>query len=265
MDALFEGSWGDRLRKGVFIAVILLCAFLAVKTLAGLRELNYIGAGMTASNTISVSGHGEVSAVPDTATFTFSVVSEKATVAQAQADATTKANAATTYLKDAGVDEKDIKTTDYSVYPQYDYQTTVCPQGGYCSGKQVLRGYQVRQTTTVKVRDTKKAGDLLTGVAGKGATEVSQLNFTFDDPDKVQSDARAKAIADAKTKADALAKALGVSIVRVVSFEESGYNPPIYAYGKGVATADSAAPTPPEISVGQNKVTDDVTVVYEIR
>lgn len=268
MNGLFEGLTGERLRKAIFTAVILFCAFLAVTILAGLRGLNYIGAGMQASNTISVSGHGEIFAVPDTATFSFSVVSDKATVAEAQAEATTKANAVTAYLKEQGVDEKDIKTTDYSVYPQYDYQQSACPTSGYCPpGRQVLRGYEVRQTTTVKVRDTKKAGDLLAGVGGKGATEVSQLNFTFDDQDKVQNDARAKAIADAKTKADTLAKQLGVSIVRVVSFNESGYNPYVgYAYGKGAAMDSAVAPqAAPEISVGQNKVTNDVTVVYEIR
>lgn len=246
--------------------LILLTVFLAITSLGALLNLRYIGAGVAAANTISVSGHGEAVAVPDIATFNFSVVSDKPTVAAAQADATAKANATTKYLTDAGVDKKDIQTSDYSISPQYDYIQGVC-QSGYCpGGKQVLKGYEVRQSTTVKVRDTTKAGELLAGVGSAGATELSGLNFTFDDPTAVQDDARAKAISDAKAKADTLAKELGVSVVRVVSFNESsgGSTPPYpVMYASAGSSADKAVA--PEISTGQNKVTDDVTVTYEIR
>jgi hypothetical protein len=279
MDSLFEGVQGNRLRSALLFAVIFLGLFLLVQTVAGFQNLRYIGAGLQATNTITVSGHGEEVAVPDIATFSFSVVSDKATVAQAQTDATKKINDITAYLTGAGVDKKDIQTSDYSVYPQYEYQNAVCPtsapsySGGvssaiYCPpGKQVLKGYEVRQTTTIKVRDTAKAGDLLTGVGSKGATEVSSLNFTFDKPEMVQDAARNKAIADAKDKADALAKQLGVKLVRIVSYNENGNYPgPIY-YSKamGMGGATDSAPASPEISVGQNKITSDVTVTYEIR
>lgn len=270
----FEGQTGERLRKALLITVSVLALFLVVEVISGLMGLRYVGTGVAATNTITVSGHGEMVAVPDIATFSFSVVSTKMAVADAQADATTKANAATTYLKGAGVAEKDIQTTDYSINPQYDYQNSVCPAAApgsaavYCApGRQVLRGYEVRQTTTVKVRDTKKAGELLAGVGTKGATEVSGLNFTFDDPTGVQEQARDKAIDDAKEKAEALADALGVSLVRVVSFSENGGgypSPMMYARGGAVAQ-DAKAVANPEISVGQNKLVNDVSVTYEIR
>ncbi len=268
MDAVFEGQWGARLRLALFAAVVLLGVFLAIQALAGLIGLRFIGTGVAATNTISVAGQGEALAVPDIATFNFSVVSEKGTVAAAQADATAKINAIIGYLKEAGIDEKDIRTADYSVYPKYEWRTSVCPAGStYCpGGQQVLTGYEVRQTTAIKVRDTAKAGDLLTGVGGRGATEVSGLTFTFDDPDAVELEARGKAIADAKQKAQELADSLGVSLVRVVSFSEStnGGEPPV-VYGRGGADMVSQAKTAPEISLGQNKVTSNVSVVYEIR
>jgi uncharacterized protein YggE len=275
MGGLFEGSIGMWLRRVILAGVFMVVVFLAVETVASVKAWHYIGAGINATNTISVNGHGEAYGVPDIATFTFSVVSEKSTVAAAQQDATTKINAITEYLTAAGIDKKDIQTSDYSVNPQYDYQNAVCPAsapGGatiYCpGGKQVLRGYQVRQTTTVKVRETAKAGDLLAGVGGKGATEVSSLNFTFDKPDMVQNEAREKAIANAKSKADTLAAQLGVTLVRVVSYNESG-NYPVPYYSKSLMAADgrggAEAATAPEISVGQNKVTSDVSVSYEIR
>ncbi|HWB33915.1 MAG TPA: SIMPL domain-containing protein [Candidatus Paceibacterota bacterium] len=270
----------------ILVAAVLVAVFLAAESISIIQSWRYIGAGISASNTITVSGHGEEVAVPDIATFSFSIVSDKATVADAQTDATAKINAVTAYLTGASIDSKDIQTTDYSISPQYEYQNAVCPQPAvynsasgsgtsgsvgsavYCPpGKSVLTGYEVRQTTTVKVRDTSKAGDLLAGVGSKGATEVSGLTFTFDNPDTVQDAARSKAIADAKSKADELAKELGVSLVRVVSYNESGNNPgPIYYKAMDVSSSAGAAPAAsPEISVGQNKVTSDVTVTYEIR
>ena len=242
-------------------------AFLAVLTLGQLQGLRYIGAGINPSNTISVSGYGEAFSAADIATFTFSVVSEKLTVVAAQTDATNKINAITKYIKDAGVAEKDIQTTDDSVNPQYDYVSQACT-GGYCpGGRQVLRGYQVRQTTTIKVRDLAKAGELLAGVGGKGATEVSGLQFTFDDPNKLQNDARGKAITDAKVKAEALAKQLGVTLVRVVSFNENGggYPGPMYYAKDSAVGMGGSAPASPEISIGQNKVSSNVSITYEIR
>jgi uncharacterized protein YggE len=274
MGTLFDGSLGVWLKRGIVAVVALIVLFLAVEVVAATKGLRYIGAGLQATNTITVSGHGEAFGVPDIATFSFSVVSSKATVADAQTDATAKINAITTYLTGAGVDKKDIQTSDYSVYPQYEYNQVVCPSapvGGsaiYCPpSRQTLKGYEVRQTTTVKVRDTAKAGDLLSGVGGKGATEVSGLNFTFDNPDQVQQEARNKAITNAKTKADVLAKSLGVSLVRVVSYNENGggYPVPMYAkdvaYGLGAGVANQSSA--PEISTGQNKVTSDVNVTLE--
>lgn len=268
----FEGPNGERLRLALLVTVIVLAVFLGLQTVKSLLDMRYIGAGLQATNTINVSGYGEALSAPDIATFSYTVSSEKSTVAAAQAEATAKINAITAYLKEAGIADKDVKTTDYSVYPQYDYKAEICAAGGYCGGgTQVLRGYQVRQTTTIKVRDTAKAGDLLTGVGTKGATEVSGLTFTFDDPNKLQNEAREEAITDAKQKAELLAKQLGVSLVRVVSYSDSGsYPQPYYArdvaYGMGgVATNQSAAPKAPELSIGENKVISNVSVTYEIR
>src|SRR3989338_7958105 len=258
MKELFESGVG----KWVLIT---LTVFITLQSLSALISLRYIGAGVQPTNVISVSGYGEAFGAADIATFSFSVVSEKSTVAAAQTDATNKINAITKYIKDAGVAEKDIQTTDYSVYPQYEYNQIVCVSYPCPSGRQVLKGYQVRQTTTIKVRDLAKAGELLTGVGGKGAIEMSGLQFTFDDPNKLQNDARGKAISDAKTKADQLAKQLGVSLVRVVSFNENGGGYPGPMYTKAVGMGGDAVQSAPEISVGQNKVSSSVSITYEIR
>lgn len=241
--------------------------FLGVVTLGQLQGLRYVGAGIQPANTITVSGYGETASTPDIATFTYSVVSTKSTVAVAQDEVSTKANAITAYMKEQGVADKDIQTSNYSVYPQYDYVQDACVNG-YCGGRQVLRGYEVRQTTTIKVRDIEKAGDLLAAVGSKGATEISGLNFTFDNPHQGEDEARQEAIADAKAQAEVLAKQLGVRIVRVVAFNESsgGYPYPV-AYGRGgmETMAQDASNKAPVISTGENKITKTVSVTYEIR
>lgn len=270
MNELLAGEGGARFRTAFFIVVVLLAVFLAVKTFGELQGLRYIGAGVMPANTITVSGYGESFGVADVAEFTFTVSSERSTVAAAQEDATTRINTLMAYLEEQGIEEVDIKTVDYSVYPQYDWIQSACQLNGICPpGQQVLRGYQVRQTTSVKVRDTAVAGDLLSGVGSQGATEVSGLNFTFDDPDAVDAEARTEAIADAKEKAEELADQLGVRIVRVVSFNENKSYPgapsPYYRLEQGMGGADMAATNAPEISVGQNKVTTNVSVTYEIR
>ncbi|OGG90895.1 hypothetical protein A3H16_01200 [Candidatus Kaiserbacteria bacterium RIFCSPLOWO2_12_FULL_53_8] len=256
----------QRMQIAGMFALSMLGVFLFILTISALKEYRFIGSGVTATNTISVSGDGEVFAVPDTATFSVTIQEEAKDVKAAQDVATKKGNDIIAYLKSQGIDEKDIQTTDYNVYPQYDYTNTVCTQG-YCPpGKQTLRGFQVSQTLTVKVRDTKKAGDLLAGVGSKGATSVSGLSFTIDDQKGLEAQARGKAIDDARAKAEALAGQLGVSLVRVVGFSEGGGGEPIY-YAKAMRAgmADSASAPSPEIPVGQNKITSNVSVTYEIR
>ncbi len=129
MNGLFEGHAGENLRKALFVTVVVFAVFLAVEVTTGLLQMRYIGAGIAAANTITVSGHGQALGVPNIATFTFSVVSDRSTVAAAQADATTKANATTAYLTGAGVAAADIQTSNYSIEPQYSYNSPVCTNG----------------------------------------------------------------------------------------------------------------------------------------
>jgi len=258
----------DIVVKAGAAALGFLALFLLVQTVKALKEYRYVGSGVTATNTITVSGQGEVFAVPDRATFSVTVREEGDDVAAAQDKATTKINAVIAYLKGAGVEEKDIKTAAYYVNPKYEYTQAACTNFSCPPSNQVLVGFEVSQTLEVKVQDPKKAGELLSGVGGKGASEVSGLSFTVEDEDALRSEAREMAIAEAKEKADALAKQLGVSVVRVVGFYEDYYGGPVpYAYGKGgdVAMSAEAVRVAPELPAGENKITSNVNVTYEIR
>jgi uncharacterized protein len=249
----------------------LLALYLLILAISELKSMRYIGSGVSASNTITVSGDGEATAVPDMATFSVTIQERAKTVSAAQKVATERSNEIVDYLKGQGIADKDIQTADYSVYPEYEYETRACAPNEYCvPGRQNLVGYQVSQTITVKVRDTEKAGDLLTGVGSRGASQVSGLSFTIDDEDALQNEARDKAIARAKEKAEALADSLGVRIVRVVGFSENGSYPPMpYPYGRGGVGMDMAiaqeAKAAPALPTGENKIYSYVTVTYEIR
>lgn len=257
--------------KNAFAAIlVLLAVYVATLAVTEMKGWRFIGSGTTATNTISVSGKGEVFAVPDIAQFTVTVTKEAKEVRVAQKQATDAMNAIIAYVRSEGIAEKDIKTTNYSVSPQYDWVQKTCPRSEYgCpGGEQVLRGYQVSQSISVKVRDnTDKASDILAGAGSKGATDIGALQFINDDEEKLKDDARGKAIEDAKEKAQELAKQLGVTLVRVVNFSEGGeYAPqPMFQRMEKAVMMDATSGAAPELPVGENKITSNVTVVFEIR
>jgi hypothetical protein len=224
-------------------------------------------------NTITVSGTGDVVVKPDIATVSFGVSAENLDVAKAQTDSATKMNSIIDLLKKDGVDEKDIKTTNYSIYPRYDYKTVACPLtqsaiypsipcGG---GTQVLAAYVVSQTVEVKIRDISKAGAILSGVGEFGVTDVSGLTFTVDNQEAVKDQARDLAIQDARDQAKVLAKGLGVKLVKITSFSENGNYPVYYGISAAKAMDSTSSSVAPQIPVGENKVTSTVSITYEIR
>ncbi|MBX4206267.1 SIMPL domain-containing protein [Candidatus Parcubacteria bacterium] len=244
------------------VALIALTAFLAVATLGSLKHLRAID---PAYNSITVSGRGEAFAVPDVATFTYSVSADAATVDAAQGQVTAKMDAILKKLKDLGIEDKDVKTTDYSVWPRYTYATVYCIQAP-CPPQQKQDGYTASHSILVKVRKADDAGKALAAAGAAGASNLSGLSFSVDDPDAVTQEARAEAIKDAKTKAEALAKELGVRLVRVVSFSDGADQGPMPYYaeasGRGGVADQAKVPTVP---AGQNKNVVSVSVTYEIR
>ena len=137
----------------------------------------------------------------------------------------------------------------------------------YCPpGKQTLTGYDVSQTVQVKVHDLSKAGALFQAVGNVGVQNVQDLQFSIDNQDNLKDQARAAAIVKARASADKLATELGVSLVRIVSFTESGSSPTLFPmmYATGASLAEDKAAAP-QIPAGQQKISDTVQVTYEIR
>ena len=263
----------------VKILIVFLIIFVWVKISNDIKASHYIGE-TNGPATITVSGTGNIVATPDIATFDFTVANEASSVADAQTQTTNKIAAITTFLTKNNIAAADIQTTDYSIYPQYAQENVACPlygaasSGGITSNgvmmpsivcppttQSVITGYNVSESITVKIRDLSTAGTILSGIGEFGATNVSGLSFTESNYDDLVKQAEGLAITDAKTSATTLAKNLGVKIIRLVSYSNQSQGPIMYA---AMASNASASPAP-EIPAGQNKITSNVSVVYEVR
>lgn len=218
----------------------------------------------------TISAEGKVVAIPDVAQFSFSVITEGGeNISSLTGDNTEKVNSIIAFIKESGVEEKDIKTSQYSISPRYQYydcNNIRTPSGENICPPPEIVGYTVRQSVSVKVRDFEKIGVVIAGVSANGANTVSGLSFKIDDTDALQNEARTQAIVRAREKAEAIAKAGKFRIGKLISLDE-GYAPS-YRYGVGgvaESLAFSDAKQSPSIEPGSQEVTINVTLRYEIK
>ncbi len=232
-------------------------AVLIILAIFLLASTNQIVNTAATTNTVSFSGEGKVVAKPDIAKVSLTILTTATASKAAQDDNSNKSKAVTDYLKKQKIEDKDIKTTSYNIYPQYKY-----PRYG---GQPTITGYQVNQTIEIKVRNLDNVSNILDGVVTAGANQVNQLRFEIDNPGALKAEARARAIADAKKKAGELQSQVGISLGKIVNFSENtgGYPVPIMYGAKGMGGAiDSAGPSVP---TGENEITVNVTITYQIR
>ena len=203
---------------------------------------------------ITVSGEGKVTLSPDIAYINIGVHTEKPTAAEAVAENNTQAQAVIAALKKAGVDAKDLQTTNFSIYQ--NNQTGP-------DGKIVSSAYAVDNTVYVTVRDLAKLGGILDAAVQAGANNVNNIQFDLADKTKALSDARAAAVKSAQAEANELATAAGVTLgnIQTITLNENTPTPISYAKAAGMGIADSSVPVNP----GTMQITSDVTIVYEIK
>ena len=168
-------------------------------------------------------------------------------------------NAIITAIKEIGIADKDIKTTNYNIWPNYDYSSN--------NGVGDIIGYTINQSVEVNVRNLDSIGDILQKSGDLGANQVGGVNFTIDSPEALKSQARKKAIEDAKTKALTLFKSIGVKPGRIVGYTES-YPGSYYQYYaessigfKGVGGGAEA----PDVEVGSQDIEVNISLIYELQ
>ncbi|HEX4273193.1 MAG TPA: SIMPL domain-containing protein [Rhizomicrobium sp.] len=228
--------------------------FLGLLLVAAL-DASVLGAPALAADlhTLSMAGHGEVKAAPDMVTVNAGVTTSAATAAVALAANTARMKGVFGALEKLGVPDKNIQTANFSVSPQYT--------NGDNNGPRRLTGYQVNNEVSLRLEDVTKLGTALDALVTAGANQMNGISFDIRQPAPLLEQARAGAIADARARAETYARAAGVTLGPILSISEGANEGPRPMYR--MAAAFAAAPPPP-IAVGEQSVSADVSVVWEI-
>ena len=212
--------------------------------------------------TLSISAQATVKREPDIAYITAGVQAERDTASEAmsaQAEAMTGVFDA---LETAGVAEKDMQTSNFSLWPRYTYIETK-QKDGSSRGEQKLIGYTASNQLTVKVRDLDNLGATMDSLVKAGGNTFNGLNFALDDDTEVMQEARRKAMADARARADLYAEAAGLRVLRIVTISEGGsYTPQPMPMARLEAKAADSFSSP--VAGGEVGYNATVNVVFEL-
>jgi len=236
------------------ILVFTVLAFALILSACGPATINQAAAPV--NRTLNVNGLGSSYLTPDIAYIYIGVHNEGATASEVVEANKVQTNAVLDALKAAGVDEKDLRTTNFSIWPSQQYS----PDG-------VVTGtiYMVDNTVYVTVRDLDGLGDLLDSTIAAGANSINSIQFDVADKSAAVKEARAKAVEDAKTQAQELADAAGITLgeIQNISFyDNSPY--PVFE-GKGGGGGAMAADTSVSIQPGQLTISVSVSITYAIK
>ena len=206
--------------------------------------------------TIALSGHGEVKLAPDVVVVTAGVTTQGATAAEALTANTAAMNAVFQSLKAAGIETKDIQTSNFTVQPRYDYDNNTQPPK--------LAGYDVSNTVTVTVRKIDQLGGLLDRLVQAGSNQINGVTFQVAAPEAALDEARKRATQDAARKAKLYAAAMAVKLGGVLSISEgTNYEPPMPMRMNKMSAEGLASAVP--IAGGEQTLSVDVNIIWEIR
>ncbi len=227
------------------VGAVLLGAMVALAPLAAMAD---------PARTITVSGSGDATVVPDQAQLSAGVATVAVTADTALAENARKMTAVFAALTRLGVPERAIQTSNFSVQPQYATNTN--------GNLEKITGYQVSNQVDVRLDDTKKLGPALDALVASGANQINSVSFAIRDSEALMTTAREAAVADALKRAKTYAKAAGTGVGSVLSIQENGNEGPRPMFAmRGMDSI--AAPTP--TAAGEMNVTASVTVTFELK
>ena len=233
-----------------------------VRGVANLDSLHVDGA----IGGIRVSGTGTVSVEPDVAILQVGVEVFAGKVSTARSEASKAMDSVVSVLKKEGVEEKDIQTTRFNIYPRYDYEEVTI--NGKRIGTQVLTGYTVNNTVKAKIYEIDKVGEIIDKGADAGGdyARINGVDFTVDDPTPYQTEIRKMAVEDAVGKAQEYALLTNVELGPVIELNEmtpgSVHSPYEADYGMRMM---AAAPPTTSISAGQLEISLTVNTLFAIK
>lgn len=247
----------DRLKVPVLTVLISLILFFVFVKVFGPIPFSVNSIVTNKADLFTVEGRGEASGVPNTAQFSVGVTKTAASVTAAQEEVNTASNKIVAELKKLDIDEKDIKTSDYTINPNIDYT----------AGKQNTTGYTVSATISVSLKEASNANKALDTATASGATTVNGVTFVLSDEDKekLEDQARKEAIQKAKDQAIKISGQAGIRLGKIVNVYVSPISGPM-AYDKmavsnEMSRTEPAVPT--QLEPGENKVVIMVSLSYE--
>jgi hypothetical protein len=239
------------MKKALLSALMLVAAAVPSAAAAQQSTINQTIAGTR----LDVNATGEVTRVPDVAIISAGVVSRSATASGALQDTADRMQRVLAALKRAGVEDRDIQTSNVSLNPEYRYENNQPPQ---------LVGYSASNTVMIRFRDIRNSGKILDALVGQGANQINGPTLTIDKPEAALDEARAKAVASGRARAELYARSLGLRVVRIVSVNESGGNypvpPPMPMYAR-VEMAQAKT----SIEPGEQKLQVNLAMTFELQ
>lgn len=233
--------------KRVFIFSLLAAVLLAIAPLQSVSAMEGPG--------LSVQGAGQAKLAPDQAGLSLSVITDGRSAQEVQSENARKMQAVTEAVKALGVEERYIRTSNISMQPQYEYK----------NGERKLKGYTAANTLRVEVKDLAKLGRIIDRALNAGANKVDSLEFGLQAPERLEQMALKNAVADARSKAEVIAGALGKRIVglRQVSEENSGYMTRSYSMPLlAAAKADNEMAVETPVSPGELELSATVHIEF---
>jgi uncharacterized protein YggE len=240
---------------------------VALVVMVGLHFYSLYGAGLPVNQVVtqktdifSVTGEGRVSATPNSADVSLGVSTEATTALAAQEQANQLMNRVVEQLKSLDIEDRDIKTTDYTIFPQYGLITSE-DRGNR------ITGYQVNINLQVHVRDLDRLNTVIDTATLAGANQVGSIQLSINESERKQllAEAREIAVAEARSKAEALADAAGITLGRVINVQEGERGSPPVPLAAELAVDVARLGAPTEIQPGTSEIVSQVTLYYEIR
>lgn len=213
----------------------------------------YITAGEAPMAKIQVSATGTANMAPDMATVSAGVVTQGTTAREAMVGNAAKMTRVFEELKAAGIETKNITTSQLSLQPKYNYQNRQAPK---------IDGYEARNTVSAKTYDLDSVGTMLDALVKAGVNNINGVQFSIKDSKSAKDKAREDAIREAREKAESMAAAAGVKLGKLKSLSESGgnFNPRPVAYAMEARSAGASTP----VAAGEQEISVTVNMSYDI-
>lgn len=211
------------------------------------------------TNTIIATAIGEYNVAPDVAYVNIGMTTSGSSAEEVQKINDENMSKVLEAIKNAGIADNEISTSDYSVYPEYNYAST----------RQTIKGFVAVNRATITINDINNVGKVLQAAHNAGANDIGNISFSIKNRNEAYNAALSGAIQAARSRAQVMADAAGVQLGGLVQVSETSYSTPYvqrsYSNYVGEAEPQAADSTASSISTGELKINANATVVFEIK